>query len=155
IVYFTQGSGEADINDRTKPLGMGLITEKLQRRNFDVRPLKLDPLNSTIPDDAKIIVIAGPKQTLPPNAVDALKAFLDKGGKLVGLFDIPESARPEKEMPPTGLEGALAGFGVEVTKDRIQSVPFLRGGESSTDDVLVVVDAAAEMTSLAVPFKNI
>jgi ABC-type uncharacterized transport system len=154
VVYFTQGSGEMDVNDRTKPMGMGFISDKLQRRNFDVKPLKLDPLNATIPEDAKIIVIAGPKQTLPPNVVDALKAYLDKGGKLLALFDISEGNRTDKEMPATGLEGVLSTYGVDVTKERVQTFPVRGLDLSSTDETFVMIDPAAESTPLAAPFKD-
>jgi hypothetical protein len=154
IVYFTQGSGEMDINDRTKALGMGFISDKLQRRNFDVRPLKLDPLNATIPDDAKVIVVASPKVTMPPNVADALKTFLDKGGKLLALFDIPENNRTDKEMPATGLEGVLLPYGVDVTRERIQTVPLRHLELTSPDDTFAIIDSAAESSPLAAPFKN-
>ena len=154
VVYFTQGSGEADINDRTKGMGMGSVVEKLQRRNFDVRPLKLDPLNSTIPDDAKIVVVAAPKVTMPPNVVDALKTYLDKGGKLLALFDVPENNRTDKEMPATGLEGVLATYGVEVTKEKVQTFPVRGLDLSSTDNTFVMVEPAAESMPVAAPFKN-
>lgn len=155
IVYFTQGSGEADINDRAKAMGMGFVVDKLQRRNFDVRPLKLDPLNAVIPDDAKIIVVAAPKQTMPANAVDALKQFLDKGGKLLGLFDALEGNRTDKEMPATGLESVLSAYGVDVTRERIQTLPLRNLELSSTDEVLAVIDPSAESLPLAAPFKNL
>ena len=43
-----------------------------------------------IPDDASVVVIAGPKSDLFPNEVDLLKGYLAKGGKLyLGEFHKP------------------------------------------------------------------
>jgi uncharacterized membrane protein YhaH (DUF805 family) len=154
IVYFTQGSGEADITDRTKPQAFGNVVDKLQRRNFEVRPLTLDALGAAVPDDAKIVVVAGPRQTLPPAAVDAIKAFLDRGGRLVALFDV-EANRTDKEIPLTGLEGVLASFGVEVTREKIFSVPGDAADVRSLDEAIVMIDPASEASPLGAPFKNV
>ncbi|MBX7105550.1 MAG: GldG family protein [Gemmataceae bacterium] len=153
VVYFSQGNGEADINDRSKPQGYGNIVDKLQRRNFEVKPLKLDALGTTVPDDCRILVIAGPKQTLPPAAVDAVRAYLEKGGKLVALFDIDVN-RGDKEIPLTGLEGTLAAAGIDVSRERVQTVPTENTDIRSMDEALVRVDPASAGTPLGGPFKN-
>lgn len=153
VVYFTQGHGEPDLADRAKRTGLGNIADKLQRRNYEARPIKLDALGVTVPDDCKTLVVAGPKQTLPPGAVEAITAYLQRGGKLVALVDV-EANRSDKEYPLTGLEGLLQSFSVEVTRTKLQSLLMGQQQISSPEVALVGIDPAAKDTSLGQPFKG-
>jgi hypothetical protein len=156
IVYITQGYGEPDINDQSKRGGLGILKDRLQRRNFEVKPLKLDLLSPQVPDDAGVVVVAGPKQPMPAAIADALKAFMDKGGKMIAMFDVVDVPKSENQMPVTGLEALMAFYGVDVTRDRIFSiVPAGQGGAiAATDQVVGEVDPKAANQPIVVPFKN-
>lgn len=82
-VYFLQGHGEVAIGEQSK-LSSALNT--LKDRNFAAEPLNLVQ-QTTIPQDATVVVVASPKQGLFPQEVKALSAYLDRGGSVMLLLD--------------------------------------------------------------------
>ena len=101
-VYFTQGHGEKDTgaSERT---GYASIAAQLLRDNYKVERLPLAQQGS-VPDDASVVVVAGPRVDLLAGEVEALKAYLAKGGKLMLLVDPPDKA----DDPPLTNVMALA-----------------------------------------------
>jgi ABC-type uncharacterized transport system involved in gliding motility auxiliary subunit len=87
-VYFTQGHGEHDTT-ASDPAGYSAMADALKTDNFEVAPLTLAQAGS-VPDDASVVVVAGPQTDLLPGEVDALRAFLKKGGKVLLLVDPPD-----------------------------------------------------------------
>ncbi len=128
-VYFTQGNGELDLEDRDRThldTGLGVLQDELNKINYQVRPLPLGPKTTSIPDDADIVVVARPQEQLPASAVKALRDYLhgsgrkdNKKGKMIALFDV--NIR-KGEMVSTGLEPLMAEFGVKVDNDRVFAV---------------------------------
>jgi ABC-type uncharacterized transport system involved in gliding motility auxiliary subunit len=101
-IYFTQGHGEKDTSGAERT-GYGEIAKQLARDNYKVERLPLAQQGS-VPDDASVVVVAGPKVDLLPGEIDALRTFLAKGGKLMLLVDPPEKA----DDPPLTNVAALA-----------------------------------------------
>ena len=129
VVYFTQGHGELDLNNSdTSRLdeGMGALRSRLEKRNYDVKPLEFGAANPKVPDDASIVVIARPSLPFAPAAIDALRRYMKpsddtkKRGKLFVLFDVVLSA--ENKMVRTGLEDFMKEFNVEVDNQRVLSL---------------------------------
>ena len=89
-VYFTQGHGEKDTGSSERD-GYNTITAALGRENYGVEKIVLAQQGS-VPDDASVVVVAGPRIDFFPPEVDAVKKFLDKGGKLFLELDPPEKA---------------------------------------------------------------
>jgi ABC-type uncharacterized transport system involved in gliding motility auxiliary subunit len=89
-VYFTQGHGEKDTGSSERD-GYNTIATVLGRENYGVEKLVLAQQGS-VPDDASVVVVAGPKIDFFPPEVDALKKYLDKGGKLFLELDPPDKA---------------------------------------------------------------
>jgi ABC-type uncharacterized transport system involved in gliding motility auxiliary subunit len=110
-VYFTQGHGEKDTasSDRT---GYSTITEALKQDNFGVESLVLIT-QKAVPDDATIVVIAGPTTDFFPPEIEALNAYVAKGGKVLVLLDPP--ARPGTTQPL--LTRFLADWGINAGND--------------------------------------
>jgi ABC-type uncharacterized transport system involved in gliding motility auxiliary subunit len=108
-VYFVQGHGEKDTasSDRT---GYSEAAAALGRDNYKVETLVLAQ-QAAIPADASVVVIAGPKTDYLPTETDALRAYLDKGGKCLFLIDPPEKA----DSPPlTNLTALIRDWGIEI-----------------------------------------
>jgi ABC-type uncharacterized transport system involved in gliding motility auxiliary subunit len=80
-VYFTQGHGEKDPAS-TEREGYGGIGEALKRENYLVETTVLAQQGS-VPADASLVVIAGPKTDFFPPEIDALKKYLEAQGKLL------------------------------------------------------------------------
>jgi len=89
-VYFTQGHGEKDTGSSERD-GYNTIATALGRENYGVEKIVLAQQGS-VPDDASVVVVAGPRIDFFPPEVDAVKKFLDKGGKLFLEIDPPEKA---------------------------------------------------------------
>jgi hypothetical protein len=133
-VYFTQGNGELDFNDRTgtrKDQGLGQFIEQLSKSNYDLLPLPFDKNaladKKEVPDDADVVVVAGPRLTMPPEGVEALRTYMrkphgpdKKKGKLIVMLDVVK--RNDGTMAPTGLEGLLREFGVSAGNNHILSL---------------------------------
>ena len=107
-VYFTFGHGESEPDD-TSPSGFSEVKKRME--NEGLKPEKLN-LASTpeVPQDAQALVIAGPVKPFQPGEVEAVKRFLDAGGKAFVMVE------PETE---TGLEPLLADFNVEADKSMV------------------------------------
>jgi ABC-type uncharacterized transport system involved in gliding motility auxiliary subunit len=101
-VYFTQGHGEKDTGSSERD-GYNTIASALGRENYGVEKLVLAQQGS-VPDDASVVVVAGPKIDFFPPEIDALKKYLDKGGKLFLELDPPDKA----DSPPLANLIALA-----------------------------------------------
>lgn len=80
-VYFLQDEGEADPNGSGND-SLSNLRDALESKNYAVKTLKL-AVQANIPQDANIIIIAGPKQPLSQASVDLIAKFLDSGGSLI------------------------------------------------------------------------
>ena len=110
-VYFTQGHGEKDTasSERT---GYSTILEALKQDNFGVDSLVLIT-QKAVPDDATIVVIAGPTTDFFPPEIDALKAYVAKGGKVLVLLDPPAKVGATQPL----LTQFLADWGINAGND--------------------------------------
>jgi hypothetical protein len=122
-VYFTQGNGEPSLEGRGERLGalrrqLNTLKRRLEKRNYIVKPLTFSPADATVPTDASMVVVAGPRDTLPDYAVRALDDYWNKRqGKLVVLLDVLVDAagRPR----PSGLEELLVSNNIGLRQERI------------------------------------
>ncbi len=109
-VYFTQGHGEKDTasSERT---GLSTALDAMKQDNFAVESLVLIQ-QKVIPDDATVVVIAGPTTDLFPPEIEALGAYVAKGGKVMVLMD------PLLKGPPQPLlTQFLADWGIRAGTD--------------------------------------
>ncbi|PZV09933.1 MAG: ABC transporter, partial [Leptolyngbya sp.] len=104
-VYFLQGHGERAIDG-----GQGAMDQAvklLDDKNFVAKPLNLAE-SRKLPEDADVIVVAGPQKPLLAAEVTTLKTYLDTGGNLLLLID-PTNPDPK-------LEPLLNEWGVSLDK---------------------------------------
>ncbi|MEE8161101.1 MAG: GldG family protein, partial [Acidobacteriota bacterium] len=85
VVYFLEGHGERGIQD-TEAQGFSLVREAVEKQNYQVKSYNLAQENK-VPEDATLLVSAGPKVNFFPNEVNLLQEFLASGGKLLLLVD--------------------------------------------------------------------
>jgi ABC-type uncharacterized transport system involved in gliding motility auxiliary subunit len=84
-VYFLTGHGEPDING-TDNNALTRARQTLESKNYTVKSLNLAATNK-VPDDAKAIIVAGPKNPLLDQEVSLLQAYVNKGGSLIAMED--------------------------------------------------------------------
>ncbi len=111
-VYFTQGHGERDTTSSERD-GYNTIAAALGRENYTVDKVVIAQRGS-VPDDAAVVIVAGPHTDFFATEIDALKKYLDKAGKLLIEIDPPDKA----DAPPfTNLLALAHDWGVEVGND--------------------------------------
>lgn len=113
-VYFVQGHGEHDPT-ASEPAGYSGIADALENDNFTVDTVTLAQ-QGAVPDDATVVVVAGPKTDLLAPEVDALRTFLRKGGKVQLLLDPPDKGTGP---PLTNLMALAHEWGIDVGNDLI------------------------------------
>lgn len=103
-VYFLTGHGERDTEQTNEDnSAMTRVKATLESKNYVVKPLSLLAENK-IPEDADLIVIAGPLQPVSQNEVTLLREYLNNGGSLLimedstAVTDFGDAADPLAEM---------------------------------------------------------
>ena len=104
VVYFLERHGEADITNLVDGAAYGLAGRGLLSDNYLVTTLDLAGEGS-VPEDASVLVIAGPKNDLLEEEREPLEQFLLDGGKALFLLD-PDS--------PPGFRELLNAWGVRL-----------------------------------------
>jgi ABC-type uncharacterized transport system involved in gliding motility auxiliary subunit len=116
-VYFTQGHGEKDTASADRSGYNGIVTG-LSSGNFLVDKVVLAQ-QGAVPSDADVLIIAGPKTDFLAPELDAVKAYLAKGGKVLLLLDpVLKADQPQ----PAGLQALLKDWGIEAGNDVVLDV---------------------------------
>jgi ABC-type uncharacterized transport system involved in gliding motility auxiliary subunit len=85
VVYVVQGHGEHELTNTDRP-GFSEAKTAMERTNYEVKPLILARA-AQIPDDAAVVVLAGPRTELLVPELAALDNYVGKGGKLLVMAD--------------------------------------------------------------------
>jgi gliding motility-associatede transport system auxiliary component len=138
-VCFVTGSGERSLDD-TGRTGYSSTKEALEKNNYKTRtisllqagaattpePVKLGqpaatpPANGAkpqVPADCTVLVVAGPKYDYTQPAVDAIKAYVENGGRALFLIDPPIKLGREDTAANAALTGVIQAWGVTLNKD--------------------------------------
>lgn len=95
--YFVVGHGEANFRERDDTFRkLNLFKKVLESQNFKVGNLGVaEGLANAVPDDADLLVIAGPEKPLLPEEIETLSAWLDKGGAMLVMPEVGGDPMPE------------------------------------------------------------
>jgi len=114
-VLFTTGHGERSLDD-FGPDGLSTLGELMNLENLEAEEWQ-SVGQAAVPEDAELVVIAGPTGTFLPPELEVLDAYAATGGRLLVLLD------PELDaaggLQSTGLAEWLAGYGAEVGADLV------------------------------------
>lgn len=133
-VYFTQGHGERDTGSMDRLGGYSGIADALTRDNFSVATLPLIQ-QKEVPEDATVVVIAGPTTDFLEPEIEALKKYLARGGKLMVLLDPPTSGSSDVPNLRNLLNEWSIEFGDDVVVDA-SGIGQLFGGDASVPVVV-------------------
>ena len=126
-IYFLTGHQEAAM---TRDIASGDVEDEgfdhallgMQRDNYITQSLNLTQFGR-VPDDAAVLVIAGPKQDIDDSEIAAITEYIIGGGRLVALFD-PDT--------PESFVNLLAKWGVTLGGYSIADAVSNVGGEELT-----------------------
>ena len=121
-VYFVSGHGEHSLGD-TQRSGYSSAKRVLEDQGYAVKELLL-VRDAEVPKDCDILVLAGATKPYLDQEREAVKTYLDRGGKVLLLVD---------PMTQTGLEPLLDSWGVVLHDDVvIDTMSRLFGGSYTT-----------------------
>ena len=100
-IYFLTGHGERDLTNAEQG-GFQMAQRALENEGYEIDSLNL-LTQAQVPQDAVVVIVASPKKAFLTSEVDALKAYLDRGGRILVLLEPFEDA---------GLKDFLAGYGI-------------------------------------------
>jgi hypothetical protein len=119
VAYFTAGHMERDYAPPAddKRLGLRELRSLLEALGFKVKRLGLsEGLGKEVPEDASLVIVAGPTEPFLPEERAALHSFANRGGALLILID-PDTGVLESEL--------LAPLGVQVSKALVANDLYL------------------------------
>lgn len=116
-IYFVQGHGEKTTTGSDRD-GYSAIATALGSENYTVEPLVLAQ-QKEVPDDASVVVVAGPQADFFPPEIEMLKRYLARGGKVFFLIDPPEKASGGEL---TNITALLKEWSIEVGNNVVVDV---------------------------------
>lgn len=145
-IYFTQGHGEKDTASSDRG-GYSTALEQLKQDNFTSDTLVLVQ-QKTVPDDATIVVIAGPTTDFFPPEIEALNNYVAKGGKVMVMLD-PLLKGPAQPL----LTQFLADWGIRAGNDVVLDASGM--GQMLGTDASVPVAASYPSHAITQGFRVI
>ncbi|OFW00820.1 MAG: hypothetical protein A3G20_05535 [Acidobacteria bacterium RIFCSPLOWO2_12_FULL_59_11] len=150
-IYFLTGHGERDV-ESVERLGYSEAKKSLEDGNYEVKTLSLLEESPQIPENASVLVMAGPQKDLLDPEMETIKRYLMKGGR--ALFLIHPSTPPQ-------WRALLEEFGVDARNNVAVDTSGL-GRMFGTDELMPLVmqyenhPITKEMTNTATlfPFAN-
>lgn len=136
-VCFVSVGGEHGLDD-TGRSGYSSVKEALEKNNYKTRVLSLAQLSvsapvetakigqlgqaatgakAEVPKDCTVLVVAGPKIDYPQPVVDAIKAYVENGGRALFMIDPPLKLGHDDYSGDPALAAVLQSWGVTLEKD--------------------------------------
>ena len=116
-VCFVTGSGEHQIDDSSRN-GFSQFKELLGKDEYVAKSINLLQ-KAEIPSDCTVLVVAGPSGDYQQPEVDAIKKFVEEGGRALFMLDPPLKVGRSEIADNDALTGVLKNWGVTLDKDLI------------------------------------
>src|SRR6267378_3059712 len=116
-VCFVTGSGEHQIDDSGRN-GYSQFKELLGKDEYLAKSINLLQ-KAEIPSDCTVLVVAGPSGDYQQPEVDAIKKFVEEGGRALFMLDPPLKVGRSEIADNDALTGLLQSWGVTLEKNLI------------------------------------
>jgi len=116
-VCFVTGSGERQIDDSARK-GYSQFKDLIGKDNYQGKSIDLLQ-KAEVPTDCTVVVVGGPRGDYQQPEVDALKKYVEDGGRALFLLDPPLKVGREEVGDNDALSTVLASWGVTPNKDLI------------------------------------
>ena len=108
LIYFMTAHGERSLN-----MVYRQVRAYLEGEGYDVEELSIAG-NAGVPDDATVVVLAGPQMDYSPAEIEALDRYVRSAGRIMIMLDPPTRGGPLPE-----LENWLNSWGVVARRDLV------------------------------------
>jgi ABC-type uncharacterized transport system involved in gliding motility auxiliary subunit len=113
-ICFVSGSGERQIDDADRA-GISHFKDLLSKDDYTSKSINLLE-KAEVPSDCTVLVVGGPKNDYQQPEVDAIKKYVEDGGRAMFLLDPPlKIGRPTADND--ALDNVLQSWGVTADKD--------------------------------------
>jgi ABC-type uncharacterized transport system involved in gliding motility auxiliary subunit len=143
-VYYLQGHGEREPN-KTERDGYSAVSGSLRKDNYMVERLVLAQMKD-VPDDATVVLIAGPTSDILPTEAEALRRYLARAGKLMVMLDPPIGGNA---APLPNLEAILKEWGITPGRNVVVDV------SGATNDPSIAVAATYPLHAITERFATL
>ena len=116
-VCFVSGSGEHQIDDSDRN-GYSQFKDLLGKDEYSTKSINLLQ-KAEIPSDCTTLVVAGPTTDYQQPEVDAIKKYVEDGGRAMFMLDPPLKLRRSEIAENDALTNLLQSWGVTMNKDLI------------------------------------
>jgi ABC-type uncharacterized transport system involved in gliding motility auxiliary subunit len=116
-VCFLVGAGEHAPEDAERD-GYSAIKDALEKNNYKTQSVKMIP-KAEIPADCTIVIVGGPQHEYLQPEDDAIKNYVENGGRALFLLDPPLKFARMDIDENQGLMSVLGSWGVTPDKDLV------------------------------------
>jgi len=116
-VCFVTGSGEHELDDSSRE-GLSRFKELLAKDKYETKTINLLE-KAEIPSDCTTVVFAGPSRNYVQPEVDAIKKYVEGGGRAFFMIDPPLKIGRAEIADNDALTSLLQSWGVTLDKDLI------------------------------------
>jgi len=116
-VCFVSGSGEHQIDDSDRR-GLSRFKDLLAKDNYQSKTVSLLQ-QAEVPSDCTTLVIAGPTRNYEQPEVDAIKKYVENGGRALLMLDAPLKSGRSEIADNDALASVLQSWGVTLDKNLI------------------------------------
>jgi ABC-type uncharacterized transport system involved in gliding motility auxiliary subunit len=116
-VCFLTGAGEHSPDDAERD-GYSAIKDAVEKNNYKTQTLKMIP-NPEIPATCTIAIIGGPQHEYLQPEVDAIRNYVENGGRALFMLDPPLKFARMDIDENQGLMNVLSSWGVTPDKDLV------------------------------------
>ncbi len=114
IAYFTTGHGELEWSgeEQSPVRSIRAFRQRLRDLGFKIKTLGLrEGLGDKVPEDAGVVIVAGPRRPFIPSEINALSTYIHGGGSV--LFALGPKVRLPNQPPlDDPMDALLQQFGV-------------------------------------------
>jgi ABC-type uncharacterized transport system involved in gliding motility auxiliary subunit len=116
-VCFVEGSGEHRLEDSDRE-GLSRFKDMLAKDNYETKSINLLQ-TAEVPSDCTTLVVAGPTRNYEQPAVDAVKKYVEGGGRALLMLDAPVKMGHSDIADNDALANVVESWGVTMDKDLI------------------------------------
>lgn len=116
-ICFVSGSGERRLDD-SKREGFSHFQDLLGKDDYETRSIDLLQ-KAEVPQDCTALVVAGPTRNYEQPEVDAIKTYVEDGGRAFFMLDPPLKLGRSEIADNDALTSLLQSWGVTLQKDLI------------------------------------
>ena len=116
-VCFASGSGEHQLDNSDRE-GMSKFKDVLSKDNYESKSVDL-LTKAEVPSDCTTLVIAGPTKNYEQPEVEAIKKYVEDGGRAFFMLDPPLKLGHDEIADNDSLTNLLQSWGVTLDKDLI------------------------------------